>query len=790
MKSRLLSIGLLSSAIIAFQLSLMQLLSITQWYHFAYMVISIALLGFGAAGTFLSLFRKRLLENFELLFSFLMILSGFFMAIVPCVSQLFIFRFDSYLLFSDYSHILKLIATYLLFFIPFFFGALSIGLTFTKYAGEIGTLYFANLAGSSAGGIIVLVLMWYLMPQNINAVIAFLPITAGIICVRRFWLKIVILVSFACIIIFIVLIRPVNPVMSEFKSLSKVLDLPDSEILSESNSPYGLLQIASSSALRYAPGLSLRYQGVVPVQDVVFNNGHWFGPIVDSLLSDSVSILNYTSQELPYVMSKRKRVLIIEGRTGIDAAHALGNGAEEITIVESNSAAISALRDYMCGNKRLILDHSNVSVQISESRTFLEADRRFYDLITMPVIGAFGGNAGLNALHEHYFLTKGAFIEMLEKLTENGVISVTCWMDYPSRYPLRMLSTIVEALSEKGISAPVKHIAAVRSWNTITYVVKKTHVNSDEASKVRKFCNAMYFDPAILFDIDIEERSSYNILQDNDFFKYLDTILYTDRVEFYSDYDFNVQPARDDSPYFFQFLRWKSIFNVAELFGRKTFPFFELAYVILILTLIQVAVIAFLLIIVPLFRHKDKMDKKTGIFLYFTGIGLGYMFVEIVLIQRFIMYFGSALYASASVICSMLVFSGIGSQLSSRLVNTKRIFFLVFFVIVALLLIYTVYLTEFLFRTTELPLGLKIVMAMIVIAPLAFFMGMPFPAGIRYLQQKCANAIPWAWGINGCFSVVGAVIAIIIAVEYGFVFVMLFASLSYVLSFIGRVKFG
>jgi hypothetical protein len=179
------SLTLLSAAIIAFQLSLMQILSITQWYHFAYMVISVAMLGFGAAGTVLAIFRNRLLQNAVRVVPMLMFLCGISMVCVVPASQLQFFRFDSFLVFSESSHVLKLVLTYLLFFIPFFFGALAIGIVFTKHVSQISKLYFANLLGSGMGGIGILPFFSASMPEQIPAMIAVLPAFAAILILNR-----------------------------------------------------------------------------------------------------------------------------------------------------------------------------------------------------------------------------------------------------------------------------------------------------------------------------------------------------------------------------------------------------------------------------------------------------------------------------------------------------------------------------------------------------------------------------------------------------------------------------
>lgn len=783
------SIGLLSVSIIAFELVLMQTLSIVQWYHFAYMVISIALLGFGAAGTFLSIFRKWMLEKSEVLMPLLMIISGIAMAAVIRIAQIPFFRFDCYLLFSDASHIWQLVFTYLLFFCPFFLAALAIGLIFLKFVNEIGKLYFANLAGSGAGGIFVLGLIWFLMPQQIPAVISIVPVVSGIISLSK---KSRALVSATALISLIIIVYSIlNPPrleLSQFKDLSRTLNLPEAKIDLEKNSPYGFIQTVSSPALRYAPGLSLNYRKDIPVIEGVFANGDWLGPVIERENSDKAFVLDYTTDALAYAMNKRERVLVLNAGTGTGMLHAISRGAKEILGVEPNSALLSLMRDELSLITDSLLDHPSVSMQNIESRTFLSMDTSVYDLIKLPMTGSFGGNAGLYALQEQYILTKDALSEMWRRLSEEGVISATCWMDYPVRKPLKLLSTIVEMLKDEGINSPENYIAAVRSWGTITFILKKTPISGLEADRVHEFCELMSFDPAILSGLVQEDRARFNALQDDDFFKYIDEILYSEREKLYSEYDFNIRPATDNRPYFSQFYKWQSIPNLAKLFGAHALPFFEMGYLIVVLTFFQILIIAVVLVILPLFFIGWEGGHILRTLFYFSGIGLGYMFVEIVLIQMFILYFGNPIYAAAAVITSMLVCSGIGSYVSSKIKRIWDYLSAILISIIIILFLYAIQLDSILNWSIALPLPAKIMFAFILIAPVSFLMGMPFPVGISYLAEHSYRQVPWAWGINGCVSVISTAVATIVAVELGFVWVMVFAALAYSLPLMSEVE--
>lgn len=771
------SVSLLSVSIIAFQLSLIQILSIVQWYHFAYMVISVALLGFGAAGTFLSLAKKILSDKSEILLPVLMILSGLSMAVSVSFAQTESVRFDSYLLFADYSHLWKLLITYLLFFIPFFLGALATGIIFVKHISKIGILYFANMVGSGIGGVTAVILMWIFFPHKLPAVIASMAFFAGIIVVpkeHRNSFTIVVTITTAVLAFFY--ISPTRLNFSEYKSLSKALHLPGSKIILKDKSPYGLIDIVLTPYLRYAPGLSIKFPGIVSVENAAFNNGEWIGPLI-SEKSDSLNYLLFTTENLTYSIAERKNILVINAATGRQVKTALLNDAESVVAVEPNKALINLLEGKLASKVDYIYQNKSVQVRNISPRTFLLSTHQKFDLISLPTVDAFGGTSGLSALQEQYILTTEAFNEMLGLLNRNGMICISSYIDYPYRNPLKILATVAEVFDLRNISEPEKYIAAIKNWNTITFLIKKDTLNSAETDSIKSFCSRMNFDPVLLPGITDTEREKFNKLLDSSLYSMFGIILQSkdEREKLYANYPFNIKPATDNQPYFSQFLQWKTIPLLADLFGNQSVPFFEVGYLLLYLTFIQVTVLAVLLIIIPLFRLGFGRDGKLRTLFYFGGLGLGYMFIEIILIQRFTLYFGNVIYAAALVVCLMLVSSGFGSLVSQKITPKPYRIILIATIIIFSLLIYAIFLSGWIKTTIGFGLTAKIILSFIWIAPPAFFMGMPFPLGLKSLSSKNESLIPWAWGINGLFSVVSAVLATIIAVEFGFVWVMLFA---------------
>ncbi len=782
----------LSVSLIAYQLLLIQILSIVQWYHFAYMIISVALLGFGAAGTFLSLFQKQMTAHFDFVFPFLIIVTSLLMTISVGLSQSEFFYFDSYRLFSEFSEIRQLIAVYMIFFLPFFTGALAIGLVFMKNIEKIGIFYFANMIGSGIGGIAAVVLMWFIFPERLPAVIAAIILPAAVISLPgKFRYGLIFFIVLTAALISFVFVNPPELRLSEYKSLAKTLDLPETKIIRTESSPYGMLHLISSEYLRYAPGLSITYPRQVVVNNAAFNNGEWAGPLIHS---KEESVFRSSTEFLPYVTGKKFNVLVLNAGTGRQLKHALAEGAETITAVEPDKNLLGLLTKNYAELVDSIYNDPRVKIENIYSRSYLLSARSKFDLIQLPVIDAFGGTSGMYALQEQYLLTKEAFGEMYLKLSASGIISISTWIDYPYKNPLKIIATIAVALNETGIENIASHTAAVKNWNTLTIIVKREAFDQPEVEKIRVFCRELKFDPVILPGIRNEERDFYNRLQDKSFYSYIDQLLEPQdkRERFYSDYLFNVKPATDNKPYFSQFLKWKSISQLSEAFGGQSVPFFEVGYILLYLTFFQIILIAVILIILPLFKMGWKGKNKLRTLFYFSGLGLGYMFIEIVLIQKFTLYFGNVIYAAAAVVSLMLIASGLGSLFSQKIKTLRSRLTWILFFIAGSLILYTLILTPLLKATIIFSLPVKIIFAALLTAPAAFFMGMPFPLGLRLLASNAESAgeTAWAWGINGVFSVTGAVLATIIALELGFVWVMIFAASAYIMALGANVGQG
>ena len=776
------AIGLISAAIIAFQLILMQILSYVQWYHFAYMIISIALLGFGAAGTFLTIFQQKLEKNYYTLFPFLLIVTAILIPVVVGIANSEAVRFDSLLIFQDSRHIGKLILTYFIFFLPFLTGALAIGMSFSKFADQIGKIYFSNLIGSGIGGIIAIFFMQWIIPEQQSFAVAILAFVGGIVSLPKNKKKLIrIIVPLSTLILIILFFYPPRLTPSEYKDISKTMLLPDAKVEYRKSTPHGFVEIVSSPVLRYAPGVSLAYRDSFPVRKVVFNNGNWMGCLLPQPLeANETNILDYTPQALPYHIENIKNALIINAGTGENVLLALSHQVARITANETNPEIFNILRQSFEG-------FYQVQPYQTMPRTLLTPDTNKYDLIELPIVGSFFGNSGLNAVEPRYELTIEALREMWNKLSEKGMISLSCWMDYPVRNAYRLLATISLLLDENDIAHPPHHVVAIRSWCAITFLVKKSPFKRDEINKVRLFCEHRMFDPLVLPEKQEIERDKYNILQDTTFFTHIDQLLSHKKETLIRQYPYRIHPTTDDRPFFFQFVRFKQIPQLISSIREKNFPFLDIGYVLIILTFVQIVFIAAIFILLPLSFRPWKSRNKKWVLMYFSGLGVAYMFLEMVFIQHFTFYFGEPTYAASATLGILLFTSGLGSYYSGKFQNNKKMRLAIPLVIAAILVLYAFVLSPILTATIGIALPLKITIAVVLLGTLGFFLGMPFPIGIDYLSGKNTDDIPWAWALNGYFSVISTVLATIISVELGYLLLLSMAAFIYALVSISNV---
>ncbi|MEK6756047.1 MAG: hypothetical protein AABZ02_07840 [Bacteroidota bacterium] len=779
-------VGLLSAALLGFQLSLMRILSYAQWYHFAYMIISVALLGFGVSGTLLYLFRSSLLRRANLAVGAATSLCSLSLVLSPLlVSQL---SLDPFFMVWDPVRFWQLLLFYIVAFLPFFFGATVVGLSFVIHPDRVGRLYFSNLIGSAIGSLGAVLLMEWVYPHHLPYVMALVTVPAIVLAAYGLGRTRVLLIGMPVLVMAVFLIVPLPRLeRSQYKGLSKTLLLPDARIVHEKVSPLGVLEVVESSALRYAPGMSLSYQGAIPNQRGVFSDGEWLGSILDVRDTSALSMLEHSIFSLPYRLRELPRALILGSGTGNDIHLALHNSAQSVTGVEMNGGLLDLLAEAYKDESADLVQDERVSLVVGEGRSFLARLTDPYDVIIVPVLDGFVASAaGTHALFENYLFTVESFQTMIDRLTDNGVLVVHSWMTFPPRSPLKTIGMMFEAMKSIGIKNPEQHFAAIRSWNSFCAVTKKEPFTAGELQSVRKFCDENAFDLVYLPGIQPGEVNRYHVLTPPYLYEATMAIINGQEREFADRYPFSIEPATDNQPYFSHFFEWKRLPDLMKAYGATQATFFELGYVLLLVTFVQLALLSFVFIILPLLVRRVQRPPRGTLLqtiLYFGSIGFGYMFVEIVMIQKFVLFLGHPVYSVSVIIASMLVFSGVGSYVSERFAErSSKMSRIAFIGIILLLSLHAVFLPPVLSALLPLSFGWRLILCALLLAPLAFLMGFPFPLGLKAISQQSSSLVPYAWGVNGYCSVMSASMAVLLAIELGFVVLFILSILMYSLA--------
>lgn len=781
------AIALASANALAYEILLMRLFSITQWHHFAYMVISLALLGYGASGTFLSLARKPLLERFRAAFCLSLFLFGLSVLVCCLAAQRLAFNPEEAL--WDPRRLSKLIALYLLLALPFFFAATGMGLALSRYRGQIARVYRADLLGAGIGSMGAILLLFVFFPARALQAISGMGLAAAAL---GWWelrglggpgqrRGIGWLLALAAILPLLLPGDWLRPVISPYKGLSQTLRIAGTHIIAERSSPLGFLSVLASPQvpLRHAPGLSIMATSSPPEQIGVFTDGDAMTAITrDDGDAAQLAYLDQLTSALPYHLASPGRVLILGAGGGSDVLQARQNGVPSIDAVELNpQMAALVQRDFAAFSGRLY-DGADVKLHIAEARGFVEGAETRYDLVQLSMLDAFAASAaGLYALSESYLYTLEALDAYLAHLAPGGFLAMTRWIKLPPRDTLKLFATAVAALRQRGVAQPGRGLILIRGWQTSTLLVKNGEVTADEIAALRQFCEARAFDVAWYPGMPAEEANRRNVLQAPTFYRAAHALLGPSGEAFLASYKFNLRPATDDRPYFFQFFKWRALPEILRLRGRGGMPLLEAGYLVLAATLLQAVVVSGVLIVAPIgfMRRRERVQRaevgRLRVLVYFMAIGLAFLFLEIAFIQKFILFLSHPLYAAAVVLSAFLIFAGLGSGFSQRLEEKKSGHAPIAGAVAVIAGLgggYLFFLGPIFTPLMGLAGPVRGAIAVLLIAPLAFAMGMPFPLAMGRLGKAAPRLIPWAWAVNGCASVLSAVLATLLAIHLGF----------------------
>jgi spermidine synthase len=782
------AISLLSACVLAYEVLLTRLFSIVLWHHFAYMIISAAMLGYGASGTLLTLLKEKIAPHFGAVYVMAAAALAFLMPAAFLLAQQV--PFNPLELLWDKTQPAKLLAVYLLMMLPFFCGGLGIGLVFSHFGKQAGRIYAFDILGAGVGSLGVIGVLFLVPPHQVLTALTALALLAAAIAVvelkmRPKWLMELFL-GLAVLAVVALPAMQVHP--SAYKDLSQALNIVGARVVEERTSPLGQITVVENTRvpLRDAPGMSLNATSEPPPQLGVFVDGN--GPSALTRFDGKLAPLAYLDQltsALPYhVLGSRElerpRVLVLGAGAGSDVLQALYHGSVAVDAVELDRNITDLIsqrfRDY-AGN---LYARPGVHVYEAEARGYVNTSRKRYDLIQVALLDSFGtASAGLYGLSESYLYTVEALQTYLSRLTPGGMLAVTRWLTLPPRDALKLFATAVSALERSGVSDPAARLVMIRGWKTVTLLVKDSDFTAREIAAIKVFSSTRSFDLVYYPGMRAIDANRYNLLAQPYFFEGAVALLGPQRQDFIDQYKFYIEPATDDRPHFFRFFKWNAAAELFALREKGGMPLLDWSYPLLVATLVQAIAASVLLILAPLaLSHCRRTLPSWQVAIYFLAIGFAFMFMEIAFIQKFVLFLAHPLYAVAVVLCTFLLFAAAGSWLAGRWQMENKVTLAVM-AMGALSLLYLAILPSLFQALIHLPDATKIVISVALIAPLAMCMGVPFPTGMIRLAGTSEGAIPWAWAINGFASVVGAVLATLLAIHLGFAVVILLAVLIY-----------
>ena len=781
---------------LGYEVLLMALFSLIQWHHFAYLVVSIALLGFGASGTLLVFTAKRLSGRFR---GFAVIQATLFAATAIlsfALAQRLSFNPEE--LVWDPGHWLRLGLVILLLSLPFFFAANLIGMALIEFRERLARIYAADLIGAGIGALGIVGLLFLVSPAQALLGISALALGAAMIvwieCRGRAWQA---LAGFAAALVLLYLLPGalVEPQVSPYKELSQTLRVPGTRVIEQRSSPLGSLSVVESRSvpLRHAPGLSLNATTEPPPQLGLFTDAGGMSAITRYRGNNAeLSYLDDLTSALPYHLARPDRVLILGAGGGADVLQAIYHGAGRIDAVEINPQVIDLVRNRFADFSGGLYDHARVSVHVAEARGFLQHDSAHYDLIQVAMLDSFVGSAGgVHGLNENFLYTVEALQQALSRLNSNGFIALTRWFRLPPRDSLKLFATAIEALERTGVDNVSRRLILIRGLQTSTLLIKNGTVNAEDIESLIEFCRARSFDLAYYPAMPATQANRYNRLETAYFYQAAQALLGPSREQFLRDYKFDLRPASDDRPYFFHFAKWQSLAELLELHHRGGSALLETGYLTLLVALLLGLALSLLLILLPLlFAGRDRVNTTAAfgssrVLTYFAALGLGFLLIEISFLQKFILLLHHPLYAAAIVLASFLTAAGIGSAFAQRFAGRLRARQVTVTAVLIIILLggaYLLWLGPLIQLAGGWPLPARILLGIALISPLGFCMGIPFPLGLSAIAIGPAVLTPWAWGINGCASVISAVLASLLAIHFGFNLVVMVAMTCYLVA--------
>jgi len=754
-------IGLSSFSALLLELSLTRLFSVVLFYHFAFLAISVALLGLGAGGVFAFVWKRRL-DRWESR-SIAAAASVLSALAIPIVLEIILHQPVSLRLTA--ANFWRLTIIYSCSALPFFLTGLQFAVIFARESSRIPRLYGADLSGGAVACLAVVPLLnWIGAPNSILFAGLISAVNAMIWSVSPRPRKL----SLGLAAILVVLIA--------LNASNRLIDVIWAKGVRRNNVEFSRWNaISRVDVLRNDDGgRVIKIDADAGTHIMSADLSKWQGSESQRhFMSEPPAVVNALRPDGDYA--------IIGPGGGVDVLRAVANGSRSVTGIEINrTIADTIMRGRYSDFARHLYERPDVHLHVADGRSFLRSAKSSFDVVQMTLVDTWASTAaGAFALSENNLYTTQAFQEYFAHLAPDGIIAITRWEFREPREALRVVSVAMKTLQHLGSVDISRHFMVIAAGDlnedgiAVAVLTKKSPFTADEEKTVKQFLKDHPPLKLLYAPSELGANAFTRLLQSDD------------PYAFSAEYAYNVSPVTDNAPFFFFTLKpehiWRSIGRPGGLDWKVNLGVAVLAMLLLISVF---AVLAFL--IVPLLLQREAAGHSASI-LYFVAIGLGYILVEVTFIQRFVLFLGHPTYALTVVVFLMLLSSGAGSVISRKWIAAPQRVWVPLLITASVLMVYVRILPLILNRLVGVPFPAKLVISALLLAPLGFAMGMPFPAGLRALART-GDSIEWAWAMNAASSVLGSVLAIVIAIQFGLNVTLICGAVSYLLALLLRGK--
>jgi hypothetical protein len=751
---RLLFAGIFLIALsgLVLEVSITRIFSAAIWYHFAFVAVSVALVGLGASGLVVQHRVKKLKGKWA---ENLTIYSAWGIAIFIPITL--------FVMHALASQVIYLPLFMILFSVPFFLVGIIISAAFNAFASVAGRLYAADLIGASVGALLVVLFLVLTGGEGATLIVGLIAAIGGTIFSRiakntKKTVVSLMFVAFALSLIFLnhatqIFAIPTDPTAQ--KDLPIYLrEHPGSKIVKTEWNSFSRIDVVEGGA-----------GGEGLVAKVFIDGGAGTNIISWDGKTESRQELSTWMQYLPFKMMQDPKVLVIGSGGGRDVVASLVSGSKDVTSVEINPIIYETVKSYgdRAGN---VYSHEYVRSYVDEGRSFITRSSEKYDIIYVPFVDTWASvSSGGLSVSENFLYTLQGFQQYYDHLTDTGKIVTVRWLiDAP-----RFISTYAKLLEQNGIPQDQldRHLIMVTSDSytqdpSVTMVIFSKSPFTDEEIRFFSQSFSQYGYKPILVPGQIM-REPYSALLNGQI----------NLDQFYNMFETKVYPVTDDNPYFLSF--------------EKPLP-----GVVEVLLYASVGIVAIFLL-VPFAWMKRRREEEVGtkkseigiatMIPYFAALGMGFILIELALLQKLILLMGNPTMTFALLLFTLLISSGAGSLLSARIAknNMKNLVFIIGG-IAGLGILYFLFLPPIIYSTIAEPIEAKAAVSIAILAPIGFLMGMPLPTGMRLLKVHRPDYIPWMWAVNGAFSVLGAVLAIALGIMYGSSLAMILGILIYLVA--------